>query len=193
MSLIEQSKQVKTEATEILKQGRIFEILQKFGEVVTKGSYAADLMLSRDIDINVIGPDAGREQAIEALNDFIKDDYFGSYHLYDWFKERKDVFPEGYYIGLQKVIHDEKWKVDIWFLKKEDTRSFAIMEKLKSITPQTKELILELKNYRTEKGLKLNSYRIYEAVLEHGITNSAQLEKYAEEFNEQLTREAKSK
>lgn len=186
MELLKQSKQVKREADEILAQGKVLEVLQKYGEVLIKGSYAIDLMLSPDIDINIIGPEAGREQAIAALNDFIKGDYFGSYHLYDWFKERKDVFPEGYYVGLQKVIEKKKWKIDIWFLKQEDQRSANIMKKLTSIDDRTKELILELKQYRSEKDFRLNSYRIYEAVLEHGITTPEQLKKFAEEHNKKL-------
>jgi hypothetical protein len=57
------SKQLKSDAEEILLKGKVVEILKPFGEVVLRGSFALDLMVVEDIDLSVINPDVGYKRS----------------------------------------------------------------------------------------------------------------------------------
>lgn len=165
-----ESETYKKNADALIAESGILDILKKYGEPVFVGSYAADLMMSGDIDIHVLREKSfNREDTLVVLTDFFRSTTFNSYYLGDW--NGGDIhpdFPEGYYIGLKKRFVGEKWKIDIWLVSKSeqdkfDRENFDIAKT--TITPAQREEILRLKRDRKENNIKISGQEIYKKVL----------------------------
>lgn len=174
--ILDKAEELRKKAKEILEKGKVVEMLQPFGKVILRGSYALDLMVVEDIDISVINPTADyKESAIQALNKFADDGYFQSCHLYNWSDYSKPEFPKGFYLGLQTPVKGKKWKIDIWFIKKETGYEKTIIPQLKNLSPEKRILILTLKQYKNDKKLNISSADIYKLVLEGKLNNIEEL------------------
>lgn len=170
-SFLEESKKYKKLSDELLGSSGLIPVLEKFGEVCFVGSYAAELQMSGDIDIHVLRDKSfTKDETLVVFNDIVKNTKFNSYYIGDWNGTNLHLeFPEGYYIGLKVWFADEKWKIDIWLLGKDeqdkfDREHFDIVKA--NITPEQREEILRLKKHRRENNLKISGQEIYEKVLD---------------------------
>jgi hypothetical protein len=175
MNLIEQSKQWRDEATEIIEASRIKELLGQFGEVTPTGSYEYDLMLGADIDFFVCNENPTRELAEDILVTLTKSGYWNSQMFCDWMTLpdfRQDLYPElplGHYFCFKRDYKGNRWKVDIFFVdSKELTRR---LKPKPNYSEKQKKLILSLKDYRNkgEFAADLSSQIFYDAVLKNNI------------------------
>jgi len=137
------------------------------------GSFAANLMLSGDIDIAVVRT---QEYSSEDVFEIFRDVYFSlkdsvrSFYLKsDWSDPRKgSEYPFGHYMGLRTVINEERWKVDIWCMnaaeyERSTTQRFDITRIL--LTDAQRETILTFKKYRNDHNIVCSSQSIYIAVI----------------------------
>ena len=170
--LISQSEAFKKEAGALLKKSKILSFLKSYGCVRLTGSYRLGLMLNGDIDIHITNPGVTKDFAIEALNKLIKQGFFNGYLFYDWIKFRKAEFPKGYYLGLKTTFNQKKWKIDIWFLQKNDEKEIELMDLIeKNLDKKSRLTILKFKDIRNSRNLEIPSSKIYQAVIKKGITN----------------------
>jgi len=166
--LIKISQKVKREAHELLCKTELIRFLSKHGKVFIWGSYKLDLMMSRDIDINIVDKDSSKEKTIDILNSLIRENKFRGYIFYDFVKRRKKGFPKGYYIGLKTRFKGYKWVIDIWFLKQTDQESDKLLKNVKkNLNKERKLKILELKHQCIKNKLEIRSHLIYKAVLKN--------------------------
>lgn len=165
--LVNQSKQFKKEADQLLQESGIIPVLEQYGQVQFTGSYEYDLMLSGDIDIYVINPKVTKNLAVKALNEFIGQGFFKGYLFYDFEKyDLDDSRIKGYYIGLKIPWQDRKWKIDIWFTKGEPKRDRVLRKRMARLTGKERLQILKLKQFRDKQELNIDSYTIYQVALE---------------------------
>jgi len=176
------SKQLRESADALLRSTNILNLLSKYGEVIIKGSYAADLMIEGDIDIHVIGKDDfDKNKTLEIFNDIYRNSNFRSYFIHgDWDDVRKgNEFPNGNYIGLKIWKAEEKWKFDIWLMSKEEyekRRHTGISVADLHLTDEQRKSILLLKFYNREKKIGRTSQEIYKMVLEDNISTIEEFE-----------------
>lgn len=177
--LSEKSKKFKRDADQLLEESKLLSILNKYGEVKLTGSYAYDLMMCGDIDIEVFG-DFTREKAQSILNDLISNTKFTGYMFFDWVKYEQPKWPKGYYIGFKQIMPGYKfqWKTDIWFMKENRNSAIEYHNRLSNIDDETKGIILELKEYIKTSNWQADSTQIYDAVLDHGVKTTKEFEEY---------------
>jgi|GEM_PF-511435 len=181
--LIVASKRLKGDADQLLASSGLLSILDRHGEIKLSGSYPAGLMVNGDIDVHIVRKKMFTKAEIrKILTSIIANTMFTSYFFGDWYKSGKDPnFPHGYYMGLKKVYHGQKWKVDLWFLDQAQQDRID-RERLNigdlRLTPAQKILILRLKQYRNGLGITMSGQRVYEAVLVNGVTTIAGFRKW---------------
>lgn len=177
--LIDKSKKFKREADGLLEESKLLDILNKYGEVKLTGSYAYDLMMCGDIDIEVFG-DFTRDKAQEIFNDLISNTEFTGYMFFDWVKYEQPKWPKGYYIGFKQIMpgYQNQWKIDIWFMKENRNGSDKYFDKLSNINDKTKEIILKLKEHIKNVNWQADSTQIYDAVLDHGVKTIEESDAY---------------
>ena len=163
MNNIDQSKQTKTDATNILGQTGLIKRLSKYGDARIGGSYFSDLMFDADIDITVATEDP-RESAIGFLNEAIKDRMCEKYQYGDFEKFGRDNRPRDHIVVLILSFNSRRWEIEIWFTKEHYVEQLAIEDKLKSLPAETKRTIIDLKHKRAKSGIskhQLSSFDIY--------------------------------
>lgn len=184
-NLLQTSKRFRETADNLLQRTNLKDFLSQYGEVCFAGAYAGDVMMHGDIDIYVIKPEPFTiEEIFEIFRKLYFDGKFRSYFIGgDWDDTRKGKeFPKGYYVGLKEKLNEERWKIDIWFVGKEDfekRKGDFHIENVK-LSPEQKEKILFLKEVRNDKHLSITGQTIYKAVLEGEISTGEELIKYVE-------------
>jgi hypothetical protein len=170
-TLVKFSHQLKTEADGLLKKTDLIEFLAKFGHVNIGGSYALDLMVDGDIDINLVNPRATKKLSLEILQQLIIRDDFRGYVYYDFTVRHHVGFPCGYYLGLKTHYRGRKWKIDLWLLSHPYPPAERLMRLVRTkLRPQDRPVILRLKQQAKQRNIHHVSSAIYQAVLQQGIT-----------------------
>lgn len=172
MNLFSQSARFKRKADKLLAELDLVKKLKKFGRVRFTGSYAANLMLSGDIDIYVIGEGFERKRMLRIFNRLATQCPVYAYLFYDYkaFPLYRPDFPKAYYIGMKTRRGRTKWKIDIWFLSASQLHKIQYIDLDKrDISQREKLAILTLKEYRNKTNPELSGSVIYEAVFQHGI------------------------
>jgi hypothetical protein len=176
--LIDISHTWKQSAEDLLASSGLMALLQKQGKVVPTGAFFYDLMLSPDIDLYVIC-DEPEKTAQRTLQNLIEQRYWNGYLFYDWVKFRPiahQAFPNTYYVGLKRTHQGIKWKIDIWVISQLAYEKMDLSWITKKLNDKNKELILQLKDERNAKRPNLGSYEIYDAVLNKGLSNLADID-----------------
>lgn len=198
-NLEEQADKLQKDTHLVLEKLQLLDLLKKYGSPEIIGSVALGLMTWRDIDIEIVVEELKREDLAEIIATLAKKplrriDFSVSDNRSRFGTHAK--IPNSLYIGMKYFgddIHDDQllsanpdvWKIDLHFLLEEDARGRVKTAELKSkLTEEKRKIILEIKNeiashpkYRKE----IFSMDIYQAVLDHGVTN-------LEEFREYLKR-----
>jgi len=177
------SGKYKVKADKILKRTELVGTLKKFGQVYFVGSYAYDLMMHGDIDIEVVRVKKySKEEIAEIFKKLYLQDKFQSYFIKgNWDDPRLGKqFPNGNYIGLKEKVVGEKWTIDIWFMSDEEFYQRAKKNPFlrQEITASQRELILSLKNFKNKHKIYITGYEIYGLVLQGKIKSLPEFKAY---------------
>lgn len=201
MDLIEKQAALQEEARKILNKLQLIEKLSKYGKPEIIGSLALGLMVWRDMDIEVENNDFKKEELGElvkniTLNTECRIDFTIIYNA----QLIKPNLPKGTYFGIKFYDHlpieeqssksDKIWKIDIWFLKKENLRGSLKTNEIKNkLTDDNKKIILQIKDalWQNPKYRKIiTSIDIYIAVLNKGVKNLEEFKQYLKESDREL-------
>jgi hypothetical protein len=177
-SLLSESIRWQEIAKELLEESRLLPFLKERGEVYFTGSYRYGLLMSPDIDIYILHPQAGKEQTLSMLMALIEQGYWNVYFYGDWVNFRAADMPLGYYIGLKRDFSGARWKVDIWNVPKVESTYLEYNEWIeRSLTPATREIILAIKKANIQNKWDLPSITIYNAVLNGKVKTVEELQR----------------
>ena len=179
-SLVSESNRWRQTADQLLEQSGLLSFLAQRGEMYVTGSYSYGLIMSADIDLYLLHPQAGKEQARSILMALIEQGYWNVYLYGDWVKFRAPDMPVGYYVGLKRDFAGARWKVDIWNIPQVASASLeydAWIER--SLTPEIREIILAIKKANIYHKWDIPGVTIYDAVLTGTVKN-------VEEFRRQF-------
>jgi hypothetical protein len=172
----ETDEALRSEADRLLASG-LQTILNDYGAVHIIGSYALHLMVWRDLDIHIVQPQLDITKFFELggrVADLLNPHRM---HYRDETKAATEGLPNGLYWGVYLGNEREgSWKIDIWVT---DSDGFEAVrthgERIqRRLSDSNRPSILQIKTacwrhpqYRRE----FSSGDIYEAVLEHGVTD----------------------
>ncbi len=182
--LLAQQDALQAEASAVLADLDLFNLLARVGSPVQTGSSVLGLMVGRDIDVTSLCPvleplpifDAARSLAahprVHRLN-FRND-------TGRWRTEPE--YPDGLYWSVKyRTDAGDDWNLDLWFLL-EGTTQFDLQH-VESLPPRLTQdarlAILRIKEacYRLPAyGSQVRSYDLYEAVLDHGVSSPEEFE-----------------
>lgn len=201
MDLMEKQADLQKEAHKILGQLQLIEKLSKYGKPEIIGSLFLGLMVWRDIDIEVENDNLTKEELGELVKNIILDtEYRIDFTVIYNCQFLKPHLPKGTYLGIKFYDHlpkeeqssksDKIWKIDIWFLPKENLQGSLKTNEIKNnLTDDSKKIILEIKEelWQNPKYKKIiTSIDIYEAVLDKGVKNLEEFKNYLKESNREL-------
>ncbi len=182
-SLVSESNRWQKTADQLLEQSGLLSFLKQRGEVYFTGSYRYGLIMSADIDLYLLHPQAGKAQAIVLLHALIEQQFWNVYMYGDWVQFRSPSMPVGDYVGLKRDFADARWKVDIWNVPEVPLKSREYNEWLaRALTPETRELILAIKKANIRQKWDVSGVTIYDAVLTGTVKN---VEEFRLQFVEQ--------
>ena len=166
--ILEFSKKTKDDATFLLKNTDLINILKKYGEVIVGGSFKYDLMWGADIDITVVCQNT-RKSSLEALNKVIESKLAQKYEYGDFVTFKREKRPESYILNLILPFNARRWEVEIWFFNKESNDQKEVDDLMKTkLNEKNKLAILKMKEKRERSGLSkhaLSSFDIYKKIL----------------------------
>ncbi len=160
-----QAAALQREAEALLQESELIPRLSAYGAVVVTGSYRYRLMTFADLDLHIVNPQAGKEQAKALLCELIDQGFWRGFMLQDWVQFHHEDLPTGLYFGLKRDYRDRFWKVDIWFLTESPPEQAAFHEAMSRLTPEQRQAILLIKQWRDRDSRNTPSMKIYEAVL----------------------------
>ena len=178
---------LQADADKVVEDLGLTEILARAGNAVRTGSSALGLMVARDIDITTLCAtlDAGSLFALMSplvVHPRVRKMTFrndtGHWNI-------DPQYPDGLYWMIEYVADDGvAWSLDLWFLR-EGTTQFDLEHMVAlppRLTDEARLAILRIKTARAEapSGMRLPSYEIYRAVLDHGVRTPAEFEQYLE-------------
>lgn len=173
-------------AHSILARSKLVDILSKYGQVRFTGGYGADLLIGPDIDIYVMrNTKFKKKEVLGVLNDIVEHtNVFYAHYFGDWNHTPHQDFPKAYYTGFKAWVKGEKWKIDVWFLTPAQVKkvSFHNLNEQK-LSRQERELILKLKYWKNQNGVKVSGTYVYDAVLNKNVRTIAGFRKYLKESN----------
>ena len=99
-----------------MREFRLVEQFQQYGEVELAGSYRWDLMMRRDLDFYVINPATDLDLALEVLNGFVRQGEFLRFGFIESVRGKPwqttpESYPTGYYLGMAREFGEGDWKV----------------------------------------------------------------------------------
>jgi hypothetical protein len=172
----EGTERLRVEADAMLDAG-LRAVLVDYGEVHVLGSYALDLMAWRDLDIHIVRPtlDVARHFELGARLATLLG--AAKMNFRDHRSGADSSVPPGLYWGV--YLGDERrgaWKLDVWVVEPrhfEPLRDHA-SRLLARLSPPAREAILAIKGavwHHPEYRRSFSSRDVYDAVLEHGVTD----------------------
>lgn len=164
----QKSRDLQKEAKELLYSRGLHNMFSECGEVLYAGSYALDLLIWKDIDLNII---VEKEQISDIskslVNVCLENPSIQRIKIFrDLHKKYGDEMPDGDYVGLLV----DGWKIDIFILdENEACKTKQKTESVRSkLTEETRKTILEIKEellLPSGRTPKFSGKFIYEAVL----------------------------
>lgn len=165
---------LRSQANKVVKDFTLVDILQTAGKPKIVGSFAMNLMVWPDIDLEV--QTVGRPSHVDvlAIAQALIEAGIARLTINDHRQSLHPDMPRGIYLGPDIVHQDISWQVDIWFISQEEVaeRSKQITDLLSKLTKDYRDRILLLKQILAaheayHRGI--SSLDIYTAVIEHGV------------------------
>jgi hypothetical protein len=183
--LLRRQEALQAEAAEVLADLDLLATLSTIGTPVQTGSSALGLMVARDIDITTLCPVLEADLMFGVVRPLAVHPRVRRLAFRNdtgrWNVETR--YPDGLYWMVEYVTEaGVEWSLDLWFLL-EGTTQFDL-EHLKSmpprLTPEARMAILRIKEARYGLERDRHSFRIYEAVLDHGVRTPDEFARYLE-------------
>lgn len=182
---------LRDEATRLLEATALESALRVFGKPKIGGSYSYDLLVDRDIDIDVWLPN-GKELSYELRAKFAATmlrqihqmrglSVADVYHFPNGAKHAVD----GIWFGLDILsdVSGERWNIDVWLMKHDgkNEANGELTERLHHLTEEERTVILAIKREALKRGEKekgSTSVDIYQAVLNDGVSTYSEFLEY---------------
>jgi hypothetical protein len=173
------------EAARVMDDLDVMALLARVGRPVHTGSSALGLLVGRDIDVTTLCPSLDLTPVFEvghalATHRRVRRLTFRN-DTGAWNTEPE--YPDGLYWLVDYVAEDgEPWTLDLWLIP-EGTTQYDL-EHMRTLPARLdaphRATILRIKEARQGRPElpRLPSYRIYEAVLDHGVRTPAEFEAY---------------
>lgn len=168
---------LRREAHDIMDRLGLPQALSTFGDARVVGSVAAGLLVKLDIDIHVLVSDSDLYRAMDPI--------------YRMFLDRAEVThvrindyrsDAGLKLGIDAYPGSSgEWSIDIMVTDRIKRTGFALAERIvREMTAEQRLTILAIKGEYYSQGLLEGgiSTRIYEAVLDHGVTTTDGFRRY---------------
>ena len=177
--LININLKLQDQARKLLDETGLINTLGKYGRVHVNGSFIYGTMVDRDIDIAVIvesESDITTSLRSQLVSDLLLIDSCIGMKLTDRKLSPKEGRARGVWVSPQFEM-DGLWQLDIWIVPKNDPNSHIgddLETKMKSINDEQRYLILEIKSYVLENGIKqkgVSSVKIYNDILSGRVTS----------------------
>lgn len=162
MNVLEYSKQIQTDADELLKETGILDLYRAIGNVNLVGSYVANLMWDPDIDVVVV-TDTPHVSAMNAVQALIESTTFQKIEFGDFLHFPRENRPESFIVNARREWKGKIWEIETWFLESTEEK-LELVEKLNALPEEVRIQILEDKKRRVEAGATkhhISSYDIY--------------------------------
>ena len=177
------SKKLKDEATNLLIDTGLYELLSNYGTVELGGSYKYGLLVDRDLDFGVAIKEMTPQLRSVIVATFAKQAWTYSINMTDRinFEPLSNLqAPRGLYLGLTIPYPHERWNIDVWFTLGESVRTDELAEKMFKASQEQKDVMLQIKYDLMMSGQKqkgITSVQVYEAVLDNGIKSTLEFKK----------------
>lgn len=185
----ENQRDLQAAADDLLSEYGILNMLSKYGDVKTVGSYEYGLMVYPDIDFTVINPEINSDQALELGRELLSTEGISNFQLNDFISSLREQYTkdgEGPPYGFcfqTKVYHEKSredlgvwlWKLDIWLMPEEPsevnrTPGLESADWFEGRTEEEKDAMLLLKSQLWEMGIYAKkgvaSHHVYRAAIE---------------------------
>jgi hypothetical protein len=172
--LLKRQSQLNALAGKVLTDLNMLDLLKEIGTTRIIGSMALNLMVWRDIDIEVIVQDPQKDLLKDIITKLIEKSLRRiDFSIIDNRAREKEHLPQGIYLGIkytgpdvasyESISNNDKiWKIDIWFLKEENSQGAKA-------TQQIKEKLTDEKiNYFADKRKILEPSLIQKKVYKYG-------------------------
>lgn len=198
MDIFQKAQKLKTEADQVLAELSLLKELRKLGKVSVVGSVALNLMVYKDIDIEVVVEKLEPQAISQVISRLTSSNLRRiDLSLINNSVESKEKFPKGIYLGIKYHLgmswvsdfskNEETWKVDIWFVEPENARSLKTTKEIElKLNNESRRIILEIKSdsYQNENYRKVfSALDIYKAVLDQGIVDTKGFQSYLKSRN----------
>ena len=180
---LEKQSILQKQATDVLSNLDLVNILSKYGEVKLVGSVALGLMTWPDIDIDLKSDsEINDKDYFEIMKHIFGQKNVKQLMLIDNRSSFEKNRPKSMYIGIIYNLDDVKWKIDVRYLNSADAWAEDDLKQIKSkLTEDKIKKILEIKTafhnhpkYRKE----FSGYDIYNAVLDKNISTPQEFSNY---------------
>lgn len=171
---------MKQAADSKLSETKLLEVLSNYGEAYITGSYALDLMVRKEVDVNVVLDKPTNEKIIEILNDVMSSLSPVSLDYRNRTLPETKIRIDGHWIFVKCL---DGWKFDIWVIGREEhEKQMEIFRKLENnLTEENRKIIMNIKQQAQQDDEISKNYTgqsVYDAVLDNGITTFTEYKDY---------------
>jgi hypothetical protein len=177
--LFAEQRRLQSEAASVIKDLKLLDLLDLAGVPRLVGSLATGLMVWRDIDCTVSCERLDISTVMTIASRLLEHPKVVGLDVRkdtgDWNRDPA-TYPDGLLLEVD-YRSDESWELDIWFIDEPERQpDLGHVDWLRErLTDESRATILDLKRRMYGKP-SYSSYRIYEAVLEHGVETLAEYE-----------------
>jgi len=177
--------ELQKEATALLKSLDLQILFSSIGKLEIVGSMKYQLLVLRDIDLNIFVDDPLKEidNIIKVTENLLKKDNVRKVtilkHGYNYPPDEGK--PLGVYIGIQAIQNGNLWKIDAWMVEEEKAKGMDLGFNVPEASPEQKDKMLLLKVQLNEAGRygpkhDFYSADIYRAVFFGNVSTVEELE-----------------
>ncbi len=182
--LIDRQNWLQQQASRLLHDLNIMNILQLAGEPKRVGSAEMGLMVWPDIDLEVVSPGIpDLSLALDIVRRLMLEAGIRKLNIADDRRFPKPEIPKGIYISPDVRHGDLRWQVDIWIVNSDEARSRRqLTERVNSkLNDENRSTILQIKQVvaasdKYHRGM--SSVDIYTAVLDQDVSDMNGFESY---------------
>ncbi|HXH20811.1 MAG TPA: hypothetical protein VNN10_02190 [Dehalococcoidia bacterium] len=167
------ARALRAECGRLLAQTRLLDLLGRYGRPKVTGSYALDLMVWRDLDVELLVENLDVSRFFELGREIAASLRPARMSFRDERLLNTDGLPLGLYWGIH-LPAESGWKIDLWAMERAemDRRSPYVAWVQAGLSPETRAAILSIKNAVWTDPLYRSAYSskdIYDAVLAEGV------------------------
>jgi hypothetical protein len=182
MDVEEIARALKSECAGFIEETGLLAIVERYGRPRVTGSYALDLMVWRDLDIELVAEGLSVNDFFALGRDLASRLQPARMSFRDERLMETRGLPRGMYWGIH-LPGEGNWKIDVWAMDRAEAgrRSPYAAWVAAGLTPATRRAILEIKSaiwnlpgYRSDYSSK----DVYDAVLSHGVRDVERFRDY---------------